>query len=259
MQTQSNNVGEDESVEVFWMPGCSSCVKVKEFLAERNIAYRSANIAEQPEKLDELVARGFKGVPVVRKGDRYVHAVSLEPVSELIGVQFSMQRLSVPILMERWIDMLGQVRNIIASIPDDRLDDFPIPNRPRSLRDLAGHIFQVPEAFLQTMVEGVDDTRATISRSCANLETKQALVGYVTAILESLCDWWRGAQGRPLPDPVQVYYGSQSLNEFVERSVWHSAQHARQLDVIVAEINSSNKVLPAAIYTGLPMPKGLWE
>lgn len=251
--------GEVEEVEVFWMPGCSSCAKVKEFLAEKGIAYRSANIAEQPEKLDALVARGFKGVPVVRKGERYVHAVSLQPVSELVGVTFRANRLPGATLLDRWLDLLARTREIVATIPEARLNDLPVPNRPRTLRDLAGHIFQVPEAFLKTMVDGLADTRAIISRPCSDLKTGEELLRYVDGVLAALGTWRHDTRIEALPAIVPTYYGTQPLDEFVERSVWHSAQHARQLDFVVSGLNGSDKALPPEIYDGLPMPKGLWE
>ena len=41
---------------VYWQPGCSSCLKAKEFLARRGIPYHSINVHAVPSAQQELWA-----------------------------------------------------------------------------------------------------------------------------------------------------------------------------------------------------------
>ncbi len=50
-------MGSDrQDITVYWKPGCSSCLKLKEFMEERAIAYTSVNVMSQPKAMDELLA-----------------------------------------------------------------------------------------------------------------------------------------------------------------------------------------------------------
>ena len=40
--------------QVYWAPGCTSCLRTKEFLSQHGIAFESINIVEHPEALDDL-------------------------------------------------------------------------------------------------------------------------------------------------------------------------------------------------------------
>jgi hypothetical protein len=59
---------------------------------------------------------------------------------------------------------------------------------------------------------------------------------------------------------VKTYYGNRPLHELLERTVWHSAQHARQIIAVLEGFGiKPNGPLMAEDYKGLPLPKGLWE
>jgi len=59
---------------------------------------------------------------------------------------------------------------------------------------------------------------------------------------------------------VHTFYGPQTVHELLERSTWHSAQHARQL-MYVLERYAINPDGPLAEkdLAGLPLPQGLFE
>jgi hypothetical protein len=56
---------------------------------------------------------------------------------------------------------------------------------------------------------------------------------------------------------MTTYWGDRPVGQVVERSAWHSAQHARQIDMIAASLGNK-LVIPAHLYDGLPMPRQLW-
>ena len=49
----------DEVVKVYWQPGCSSCLKTKEFLETNNIKFESINILEDPRGFKDLEKFGL--------------------------------------------------------------------------------------------------------------------------------------------------------------------------------------------------------
>ena len=56
------------------------------------------------------------------------------------------------------------------------------------------------------------------------------------------------------------YFGEQSLHQVLERAVWHSAQHARQLMMVLGLLD----ITPSAPLTeedlaDLPMPENVWD
>ena len=61
--------------------------------------------------------------------------------------------------------------------------------------------------------------------------------------------------------PANVYYGEQTLHQFLERTTWHSGQHTRQLMWLLRTqfgVEPDDPV-PAAIFAGLPMPEAVWD
>ena len=57
-----------EQLKVYWRPGCSSCVRIKEFLSGLGVAYESINVSATPEAMEDLRALGVRTVPVVARG-----------------------------------------------------------------------------------------------------------------------------------------------------------------------------------------------
>jgi len=49
-----------------------SCEKVKEFLSRESVEFAAKNVDEDERAYDELIARGFRTVPVTIVGDRAV-------------------------------------------------------------------------------------------------------------------------------------------------------------------------------------------
>ena len=81
-------------LKVYWRPGCSSCVKVKEFLSGLGVAYESINVSAEPQAMDELRALGVRTVPVVARGKDYVFAQELADVSRFVGREVTFRRLA---------------------------------------------------------------------------------------------------------------------------------------------------------------------
>ena len=60
--------------------------------------------------------------------------------------------------------------------------------------------------------------------------------------------------------PANVYYGTQTLHEFLERTVWHAGQHTRQLQLAVERLGLRvDPPLSAQDLAGLPLPENIWD
>src|SRR5687767_11205102 len=134
-----------DALKVYWRPGCSTCVKVKEFLSGLGVRYESINVSARPEAMDELRELGVRTVPVVAHGRDYVFAQELADVSRFIGKDVAFERLPASVLMEKWLDVLTAAQHHVVQLPAERLAERAIAGRDRSIRDLAYHVYQVPD------------------------------------------------------------------------------------------------------------------
>src|SRR5258708_34598093 len=106
---------------VYWRPGCSSCVKVKEFLTNLGVDFESINASARPEAMDELRELGVRTVPVVARGTEYVFAQELADVSQFIGRKVDFRRLPPAALLQKWQTVLAAAQRHVMQIPAERL------------------------------------------------------------------------------------------------------------------------------------------
>jgi glutaredoxin/uncharacterized damage-inducible protein DinB len=250
-----------ESLRVYWRPGCSSCVKVKEFLTKLGVDYESVNVSARPEAMDELRELGVRTVPVVARGKDYVFAQELADVSEFIGRKVDFQRLPPAALIEKWRTVLAAAQRHVMQIPPERLGERATPGRDRSIRDLAYHVYQVPDAFLQAIENGAQDLTAVYNAPPPSTVTTTAHIrDYGKKVSERLDRWWKREGDKAATAKLATYYGEQPLHHVMERCTWHSAQHARQIISVLEGFDiQAQGPLTQKDYAGLPLPVGMWE
>jgi glutaredoxin/uncharacterized damage-inducible protein DinB len=248
-------------LKVYWRPGCSSCVKVKEYLTQLGVPYESIDVAARPEAMKDLLAFGVKTVPVVARGSEFVFAQALEDVSRFVGKTVQFDRLPPDELVRKWITVLRAAQRHALQIPAAHLQERAVASRDRSIRDLAYHVYQIPDAFLQAVEDGQQDLTAIYNAPPpANVVSPKDIQAYGKTIAEKIERWWSRLPDKACRQTVKTYYGERPLHELLERCTWHSAQHARQIIVVLERLGvKPDGPLTAADYAGLPMPKGLWE
>ena len=252
---------DSQALKVYWRPGCSSCVKVKEFLSGLGVPYESINVSAEPQAMDELRALGVRTVPVVARGKDYVFAQELADVSRFIGREVTFRRLAAPELVQKWLAVLEAAQRHVMQIPPERLGGRATPGRDRSIRDLAYHVYQVADAFLQAVEGGKEDLTAIYNAPPpAAVRTPEDIRRYGAGVTSRLRRWWAGVQDKSCGGILKTYYGVQPLHHVLERCVWHSAQHARQIIAVLEGFGvAADSPLTARDYAGLPMPAALWE
>ena len=60
-------------IKAYWQPGCTSCLRMKEFLTKHGVPFVSVNVLEDKDAFAELAMLGIRSVPIVR---RFYRAVS---------------------------------------------------------------------------------------------------------------------------------------------------------------------------------------
>src|SRR5690606_32667775 len=110
-------------------------------------------------------------------------------------------------------------------------NDRAIPNRDRAIRLVCHHIFRIGEAFVETMVEDKEywEWHAQKLPDEGTMLNVEEIARYGDEIIDRLDAWWNGLTDRSGTQPVKTYMGEQPMQLLFERTVWHSAQHVRQL------------------------------
>ncbi len=250
-----------DPLRVYWRQGCSSCVKVKEYLAELGVAFESIDVGARPQAMAELREMGVRTVPIVARGREFVFAQALEDVSRFIGREFRAHYLPPGVLMEKWLRVLGAAQRHVLQIPGEHLLERATPGRDRSLRDLAYHVYQIPDAFLEAVENGVEDLTSVYNAPPPpKVKSVAQICAYGKSVSRRLEVWWASLPDKSCRQTVKTYYGERPLHELLERCTWHSAQHARQIISVLERFGiTADEPLTAQDYAGLPMPAGLWE
>jgi len=249
---------DTDPLRVFWQPGCSSCLRTKEFLAEHGVAFESIDVLNDAGGTEKMAALGVRTVPVVARGADYVSGQILRDVAAFAGIDWHCDVLAPADLKARIDGVVAGALRFSAQLPPEHLDDV-LPHRPRSYRDLACHIFQIVEAFIDESA-GDPLTSEKYSRPAPpGVRTVSDVVFFGYAIQQRFAGWWDGGR-HDFARPAACYYGEQTLQDFMERTAWHSGQHARQLMLVLEKLAiAPDRPLAAADFAGLPMPVEVWD
>lgn len=210
--------------------------------------------------MNELLAFGPKQLPIVSRGQRWVNGQALKAVADLVGIDIGDVKHLPPAELARRTDLVlaGSAR-FFAQIPDANLGD-ELPGRPRSFLQLTWHLFNVADALLEHE-QGIPLTNMSYNRNPAGGTTREQVLAYGEDVRHRYNAWWEMAKTRSdWADKALVFYGDVSRHEYLERTTWHTGQHARQLMWILERLGiAPNDPLPASLWTGLPMPEKVWD
>ena len=249
-------------LKVYWQPGCSSCLKTKEFLIANGMEFDSINVLEDENGFRELEALGLKLVPIVARGTDWANGAVFRDVARVAGFEWAGHEMLTPVEMIARINgILSAAQRFAGQIPEDELDTM-LPGRPRSYRQLAYHDFNIPDVFLDHVENDAPYTsEALLSVLPDGMASKQDLLDYGARVQTRLNAWWEaGGSGTDFHQPGNVYYGEVTLHEVLERTGWHSGQHTRQLMLILEKLGiAPDAPLSDADFAGLPMPESVWD
>lgn len=246
------------TITVFWQPGCTSCLRTKEFLRTHGIEFESVNVREDPQAMARLAALGARSVPVVARGDAFAYGQDLAVVARFLGIEADLQRLDVPVLVSRLLALLDSAALLVAQLPEQSWGE-KLPGRERTHLDLAYHVSQVVVGFLDAALGGRLTFEHFERKPPDHLASAADVARLIRSVSQALAVWWGANQAR-LPAELDTYYGRQPLHAVLERTTWHVAQHARQLQRLL-ELRGvePRPPLAPALLSGLPLPEDVWD
>jgi len=200
---------------------------------------------------------------VVARGEQFVFGQNLEDVAEFVGLQGTgHQPLPPEQLIGKWVDVLRTAQGLIRQLPDAALNERVVANRDRSIRLMCHHVFRVGEAFLESVVDGVEYAvqLANVPPADGTFTTGDEIARYGESVIARLQQWWDNLDDKTCQQKVKTFFGMQPIYMLYERSTWHSAQHARQLTAVLEGrgIEPKARLKPETL-AGLPLPERLWE
>jgi hypothetical protein len=208
-----------------------------------------------------LLALGTRQLPVVSRGPRWANGQSLKAIAELVGIDLGTVEHLPPEELVRRIDVvLDGAARFFAQFPESHLGD-QLPGRPRSYAQLAWHLFNVVDAFLEHE-QGIALSATSYNRVPAAGTTRPEILAYGADVRRRLAEWWQGAGARTdWAAKADVYYGDVSRHEFLERTTWHAGQHSRQLMWVLQDKFgiAPESPIPPQTWSGLPMPEQVWD
>lgn len=247
-----------ERYQVFWQPGCSSCLRTKEFLKANGVPFDSINIRADEESLAKLVKLGAKSVPVVSTGDRFVFAQDLSTVATFVGIAPLERGLPPEALATKLDAILAAAGRYVVQLPDDVLANG-LPGRDRNFLDLAYHIFVIPLAFLEAARGGELTFEFFERKPPAEMTSAAQVAAFGEGVRQEFATWWQDSR-EALPQRIATYYGEQTLASVLERTAWHAAQHCRQLMAVLEQLEiSPDGALGPAELDGLPLPEEIYD
>jgi len=249
-------------LKAYWQPGCTSCLRMKEFLTAHGVAFVSVNVLEDEEAFAELAALGVRTVPVVRRGGEWANGQILRDVARVAGIAWRGANMLPPAeLVARLSTIQEAAQRLFAQLPDATLCRT-LPNRPRTYAELGYHIFNIADALLEHEVQGLPLKEGAYARvPSAEMRTKAAILDYGRDVAARLTAWWNGpGHTADFGRKANLYYGDVTLHEYLERTTWHSAQHVRQLTMVLdMHAIVPDRPLGPLAFAGLPMPDKVWD
>lgn len=248
----------DNRVKLYWMTGCSSCMRCKELLTRRGVDFESINLATSPERWDELRALGARSFPIVSRGNKFTLAQDFDDVAKFLGLDANNQRLTPAEMVSKLDEVLSVAQAAVQEIPDASLGDC-LPGRDRSYRSLTHHVFRIPEAFLDAV-----EKKHTLLYEHYEIQppadmTAEQLAAYGAAVQKRLRVWWESETDRQAMREMDTYWGLKPMLVVLERTAWHSAQHTRQIELALSKLGiASPRPLTAETLKGLPVPESVY-
>ena len=243
---------------VYWQPGCTSCLRTRELLRTHAIEFESINVREHAGAMEALAALGVRSVPVVVRGRDFVLGQDIDEVASFVGVALERVRLRAGELAARLRALLDVAAQYAAQLPASSLSTA-LPGRTRTYRDLAYHVPMIAIAMLDAAMGGCLTFEHFKRKPPDWLRTPDDASAITRDVARSFAVWWAANDASP-PVEVDTYYGRQPFDGALERTVWHIAQHVRQLEHLVRVSGVEPRpALEAALLSGLPLPENVWD
>jgi glutaredoxin len=248
------NAGE---IRLYVQPGCTSCLKAKEFLSKNLEGFEIIDITQNTAALDELLKRGIRSVPVVTVGDRHCFGNNVRDLATFLGIDFQQPLLTFDQLADKYLRVLDVATALVNQIPTPMLAERPTVGRERTVGYVALHIFDIAERFLASYKSGSFRRGRDHPVDPSSFPTGAHIAEHGRLVREGMREWSKVESGKAeLGRPIETWHGAQTLHRLFERCVWHSAQHTRQIHMMLEARGLTTEArLTEADLEGLPVPE----
>ena len=195
------------------------------------------------------------------RGSEFVFAQVIKDVVDFLGLgDDTRPQLSPAELAERYRRVLATAVRLTRQMPDDRLEN-ELPNRPRSWRVLMHHLFQIPNAFLDMDASGTPMRYEDLTAPPPDeIRSSADIAAFGERTRDRFHGWWNEVADEDFDREMEVYFGTTTRHEMLERTVWHSTQHVRQLASLLEQTGvEPDAPLTAEDIKGLPLTDKVWD
>ena len=216
------------------------------------------NVEAQPEALLDLKLHGIRTVPAVIIADRAFHGWNPRELAAFVGTRYLETGPLLPAELAKRLDrILEAAQWAIRQVPREHLG-MKAPDRDRTVKDLAYHVFRLSAAYRDAMEQGFLQREWISSGAPPGVADGPAIASYGQEVRARLAEWLSQPEG--CRGSVDTFYGEQTAHELLERTTWHAAQHLRQLYFFLECMGVSPlNPLTEEDYKGLPIPKDVWS
>lgn len=191
-----------------------------------------------------------------------MHAQRIDEVADFVRLATT-HHVPLPpsVLVERWLAVLTHAQSVMRRMPPERLGDEVAPGREGRVLAHGYHVFRIVEGFFSAVARGESDWVAiSMQPPAPDVRTSEQVVRYGDEVKEKLKTWWANAGGEDWARELHVVDGTWKLHPFLERQVWHSLQHTRQLESLLERFGVEPAPrIPQELLQGLPLPKAVWS
>ena len=197
---------------------------------------------------------------MVSRGEDFVFGLDLGEVAAFLGLEADGGPALTPAELVAKLDLvLAAMQRFVCQIPDDKLA-MTLPKITRTYRELCHHIARIPEAFLECVAGAELSYEALTEPPPEAMRTGAEIAAYGGAVRRRVARWVETAGDDAWQAEVATYYGPQTLQAALERTTWHSAQHVRQLMMVLSGLGiAPDRPLVDADLAGLPLPEKVWD
>ena len=258
-----------DEIRIYWKPGCSNCVRLKEYVSKRGFDFTPVNVVEDPDAVSVLESLGIRGLPVITRGVRHAYGLDLSVVDDILGSSSERASLGVAEMIARAVAIVDAALRFGRQLPRPRYHDA-LPGRPqRSYFMLVNHVVgHLRRLVLVAENPGTDYSDVAVYAAAGYQVGTEDLVEPGLSV-DDIAQRADDLKGRALAwldtddDPdrsVEVFYGTVPLRQVIESNTYSIAQHTRQLQAVITflGLRPDGPIGPQQ-YDGLNLPEALWD
>jgi glutaredoxin len=204
----------------------------KAMLSRRGVEFDALDVENDPEALKALRALGIASVPAVVVGERWMTGWNPTRLAELVGFAHQERGTSPEELIASLREITDAALRAVRQMPTDADWERMAPGRQRPLRELARHLFHVVEMSVDADVLECFPAKTWLeAKDVPALKGSARLARYGEAVRAKFEAWYGSAELDPaaFSRTLDADVGPRTLEQVLQRTRLHSAQHLRQL------------------------------